>query len=686
MNQEFLKIQEELRDLVDIPKDVSEAPPLQHINELLDRGKAIYGPDNRVEPSETDKAIPEEVCSAVCVLVHKDRVDFESDYFKLKTKTFGETYKLCKGQAFQEQPLLGFGSGFLVLPNVIVTTGHCIKDKEINKIYAIFDYEWNNGKALDRRKASDIYTLKELVNPDAKAYETHGKDYAVVKLHRKVKGVKPLTIVNDDVKEEDDVYCVGHPVGLPKKVATGATVGKVDGSCFSANLDTFAGNSGSPVFTKTHEVAGILVRGAPDFIWKGDCRVATSFPLTQSGESACKAGIWKKHITTDKFSGVQDVPAPELPKTTIPTPEPRHRKITSIVIALLILGGLAAILAVKWPSIFGVEQQSVDVADLAIDVGPSGSVASTGDATEGYEFNLNRRGRVLGLGFWDEGSNGTMEHSVAIWSVSGVEKCIEKFKADDSGVFFGASSSDKGRWVLKKLATPVHLDQGTYIIAWNRAQDHRRSSIGTTRTSSVSLNSGIMQLGEQFGFPRNSTYTGQPIFGPTFLFEQGEEPPVPPLPSEQTLIDKGAEFIIKVEQPSGTIRGAIAGNDIDFFLRVDARVENRNEAFLNVRLDLKELENRNPDKVVRTAQHTSREFSKALDRRWEWRVSRPSQPIGSQSQQFAGWVTQGTGEKRPLVNGQTGIIESSEATSFYDFKVKIRNEVIVEPVPGTYKP
>ena len=34
---------------------------------------------------------------------------------------------------------------------------------------------------------------------------------------------------------------------------------------FVANLDTFAGNSGSPVFNPSYEVVGVLSRGAADY-------------------------------------------------------------------------------------------------------------------------------------------------------------------------------------------------------------------------------------------------------------------------------------------------------------------------------------------------------------------------------------------------------------------------------------
>ena len=60
---------------------------------------------------------------------------------------------------------------------------------------------------------------------------------------------------------------MGHPSGLPLKYADGARVFETENDYFSTNLDTFGGNSGSPVFNAdTLEVEGILVRGDTDYV------------------------------------------------------------------------------------------------------------------------------------------------------------------------------------------------------------------------------------------------------------------------------------------------------------------------------------------------------------------------------------------------------------------------------------
>ena len=67
---------------------------------------------------------------------------------------------------------------------------------------------------------------------------------------------------------------MGHPSGLPLKVTAGATVRSHKRDFYVANLDSFEGNSGSPVFNENYEVAGILVRGEVDFSHLGSCYVS----------------------------------------------------------------------------------------------------------------------------------------------------------------------------------------------------------------------------------------------------------------------------------------------------------------------------------------------------------------------------------------------------------------------------
>ena len=122
----------------------------------------------------------------------------------------------------------------------------------------------------------DVYTCKKIITrflggePGAvlPAGQRLGPDYALIQLDRKVAGHKALAIDRgQNLKKGDKMMVIGHPVGLPLKISAGAAVRDASQQgYFVTDLDTFGGNSGSPVFnTATRLIAGILVRGDEDF-------------------------------------------------------------------------------------------------------------------------------------------------------------------------------------------------------------------------------------------------------------------------------------------------------------------------------------------------------------------------------------------------------------------------------------
>ena len=108
---------------------------------------------------------------------------------------------------------------------------------------------------------ADIYHCKEVI-----VSQIRPNDFALVRLDRVVKGVQPLKLSAGIPKKGTPLVVIGHPTGLPQKIADGAVVVSESGGEIKANLDTFGGNSGSAVFhDKTGEVVGILVNGAADY-------------------------------------------------------------------------------------------------------------------------------------------------------------------------------------------------------------------------------------------------------------------------------------------------------------------------------------------------------------------------------------------------------------------------------------
>ena len=259
-------------------------------------GKSIYGEDNRIE---LYNASPEtrRLADSVVSFWKSAQLQFGpgDKTVSLKTVKFADALGLCPGETFREQPMGAFCSGSLVGEDLIMTAGHCIKNQaECDDARLVFGFGLKSpgADAAAGIGRKDVYTCKKVVTrflggePGFLGPKPYGPDYALIQLDRKVVGRKPLAINRSGgLKNGDKLMVIGHPVGLPLKIAAGATVRDVyPHGYFVTDLDTFGGNSGSPVFNAaTKLIEGILVRGGDDFEYNLDAGCMTMAKSLQNG-------------------------------------------------------------------------------------------------------------------------------------------------------------------------------------------------------------------------------------------------------------------------------------------------------------------------------------------------------------------------------------------------------------------
>ena len=239
----------------------------------------IYGEDNRVDVDQMDQPQIKHISKSIAGRVLNFKIE-DVDAHKV---SFGEPALLsdpwrgnvCADERFASQPTVTDCTGFLVGEDLLVTAGHCLTPggtkvenattRACDSYSWVFDYKVDGNDEFDLNSVpkKNVYKCKEVIF----AIHEREDDYAIIKLDRKVEGREPLKLSTKKPALESEIFVIGHPSGLPLKYADGAQVKIMHENFFAANLDTFGGNSGSPVFNKvTNEVEGILVRGDTDYV------------------------------------------------------------------------------------------------------------------------------------------------------------------------------------------------------------------------------------------------------------------------------------------------------------------------------------------------------------------------------------------------------------------------------------
>ncbi len=242
--------------------------------------KIIYGEDNRRETYEVSKAI-QKVAESTAGMIDSIKLISIGSHYILPPSTIGSSMDLCKGERFQDQPSSVSCSGFLVGPDLLVTAGHCITNQETcESVSWVFDYkvEEHSKKASLAIPKEKVFKCKRVIEAKLEGIKSEMRDYSLVQLDREVKGRKPLRFRKSGaISKGQELIVIGHPSGLPQKVADKGKVFDVSSTrFFKTNLDTFGGNSGSAVFNaNTLMVEGILVRGATDYV-RTDCGVVVN--------------------------------------------------------------------------------------------------------------------------------------------------------------------------------------------------------------------------------------------------------------------------------------------------------------------------------------------------------------------------------------------------------------------------
>ena len=265
--------------------------------------KVVYGNDDRRDVYAETNDVRSALSRSVCALVDASNVIENSEgTYDLRVSEYRVAgLAPCSGEPFRNQPVVAFCTGFMVGPDLIATAGHCIDDSELLGARFVFGFRMEDANTPRTTvDAEEVYTGVEVV-----ARQLEGSfDYAVVRVDRDIvapgAAILPLRTAGE-IAPGTKVGVVGHPAGLPVKIAFGdQTVVRDsdDPGFFVANLDSYGGNSGSPVFNAdTGVVEGILVRGETDFETLQDCFRSRVLPNSGGfGEDVSKSTTFAQYV------------------------------------------------------------------------------------------------------------------------------------------------------------------------------------------------------------------------------------------------------------------------------------------------------------------------------------------------------------------------------------------------------
>lgn len=250
------------------------------INEIPEEKlkKRLVGPtqfDSRIEMHQLTPTIDWQNnilknCESIAIIIEKSNIKkITKNYYYLQTTTtLGSYFNLCSDVPFNKQPILKGGSGFIISDNSMITAAHVFQ-KPLSEYMVVFGYRliYANNVVENFLKISDVYFPKEVV----KNHSTN--DLIEFRVDRKFDRPALQLGSSTSAKERNEVYMIGHPSGLPLKISVNSSI--IDNTplqYFYTTLDSFMGNSGSPVFDSlTNTVIGILVSGEVDFQYNGNC-------------------------------------------------------------------------------------------------------------------------------------------------------------------------------------------------------------------------------------------------------------------------------------------------------------------------------------------------------------------------------------------------------------------------------
>ncbi|MBA3452046.1 MAG: trypsin-like peptidase domain-containing protein [Deltaproteobacteria bacterium] len=233
----------------------------------------IWGTDDRVERYEIQTPALQEAASRSAAIVELSSLTHDAvrDTYSLGLRSLRETQSLCEGERFADQPASAMCSATLIGDDLMVSAGHCFDAVPCEQIAIVFDFAYQQPELLPDGVAREIPAANVYRCVETLAAELHyddvdrsrDVDYAVFRLERKVTDRAPAKVNwSAPIVADQPAYVIGHPMGIPQKLATGKVTDLSNTAFVIHDADVFGGNSGGGLFDKDGMLIGIHVNSS----------------------------------------------------------------------------------------------------------------------------------------------------------------------------------------------------------------------------------------------------------------------------------------------------------------------------------------------------------------------------------------------------------------------------------------
>lgn len=237
----------------------------------------VYGEDSRREVRADDalSVAQRRAAEATAAFFPANRLVPEEGGFRVSAPTLAQANRLCEGVPFREQTSASYCSAVLIAPNRILTAGHClpVNAETCNGQRLVFGWTLERGNKLG---ADDVYGCTRVLRLERDGGEAERPDMALVELDRDVVGREPVPVSFEDLKAGEAVFGAAYPNGIPLKLFDGSIFQPAAGTPYAkAEIDTFSGGSGGPIFSMDGTLRALLIGGEADYEWAngpGSCR------------------------------------------------------------------------------------------------------------------------------------------------------------------------------------------------------------------------------------------------------------------------------------------------------------------------------------------------------------------------------------------------------------------------------